>query len=112
MKRPVFAANLWMSIILCACVRSAPDVASSSEPAAASSEQSAQPTGSLGASSLNRIGRGEFNQRSSELALPFFWTYDANQVGTLEPSELTVLWGLKPEPRLGDWVGPSGFTPA
>ncbi|MDB5216282.1 MAG: Nudix hydrolase 3 [Myxococcaceae bacterium] len=60
---------------------------------------------------LEKVTRADFNRAAAELALPLFWSADANKDGALDPDELAVYWGLVPGAKLVEYVGPSGaFT--
>ncbi|MEA2749124.1 MAG: hypothetical protein QOI41_3267, partial [Myxococcales bacterium] len=43
---------------------------------------------------LEKVTRADFNRAAAELALPLFWSADANKDGALDPDELAVYWGL------------------
>ena len=60
---------------------------------------------------LDKLTRADFNRLAPELALPLFWTEDANKDGALDPSELAVYWGLAPGAALEDYVT-KGAAPA
>ena len=60
----------------------------------------------------NRVPRDAFNRLAAELALPIFWTKDANADGALEPGELALYWGLDPNGTLATWVDQGRFTQA
>jgi hypothetical protein len=62
------------------------------------------------AATYNAIGRIDFNKRAAEELLPLFWSEDTNKDGTLQPSELAVLWGL-PDDDASVWVANGAFTP-
>jgi len=54
--------------------------------------------------------RRQFNQAAAELALPIFWTSDANANGAVDPNELSVYWGLIPGAKQSDYVANGQFT--
>jgi len=60
---------------------------------------------------LDAVPRGDFNRIAVELDLPLFWIDDADRDKTLDPAELSVLWG-DPPARESDWVAGDAFTPA
>jgi hypothetical protein len=66
---------------------------------------------------LDKLSREEFNRLAPELALPLFWTEDANKDGALDPNELAVYWGLERGASLPDYArkesssSPVQFTP-
>ncbi len=63
------------------------------------------------APALNSMARLDFNTRSAEHFLPFFWREDANSDRVLQPSEFAVLWGF-PDDDVALWVDAAGaFTP-
>ena len=66
-----------------------------------------------GASQLDRVARVDFNREAAQLALPLFWSEDADADGAIDPAELSALWGVcrGPCPRSG-WVEGDAFTPA
>ena len=64
------------------------------------------------APTLNRLSRLDFNLKAQERFLPFFWRDDANGNGTLEPSELALLWGPHETPRTALLDGKGQFTQA
>lgn len=59
---------------------------------------------------LEGVPRADFNRLAAELALPIFWTSDANKDGVLDPSELAVYWGLVPNATIGDYVNGTAFN--
>jgi hypothetical protein len=59
---------------------------------------------------LDGVTRADFNRVAAELALPVFWTADANKNATLEPVELAVYWGLVPGATSEDYVVKGEFT--
>ena len=62
------------------------------------------------APALNTLTRVQFNDATSQRFLPLFWREDANSDGTLQASELAVLWGL-PDDDATLWVdGTGAFT--
>lgn len=61
---------------------------------------------------LDAVSRTDFNRIAANLALPLFWRADANQDGTVDPSEVAVYWGLDPKATLGEYVKDGAFTPA
>lgn len=63
------------------------------------------------AAPLDRLARADFNRLAAELALPLFWVADTHHNGTLDPDALAVYWGLDPQAKRTDYVGPNGFTP-
>jgi hypothetical protein len=65
----------------------------------------------VAAPKLDKLTRAEFNRFAAELALPLFWTEDANKDGALDPGELAVYWGLDPKATIKDYVAGGSFTP-
>ena len=59
---------------------------------------------------LTAIPRLEFNRKSAEHALPFFWIKDVDNDGDLDANEFAVLWGAADEPR-STWIDGGAFTP-
>ncbi len=55
--------------------------------------------------------REALNRAALELALPLFWTGDANGNGAVDPDELAIVWGLDPRPR-STWIADGKLTPA
>lgn len=61
------------------------------------------------AGQFGAASKSEFNRMAAELALPLFWSQDANSNGALEPEELEVFWGLEASKR-DAWVHKQQFT--
>ncbi|MDX2012906.1 MAG: hypothetical protein SFW67_22095 [Myxococcaceae bacterium] len=61
---------------------------------------------------LNRLSRLDFNLKAQERFLPFFWRDDTNGNGTLEPTELALLFGPHETPRTALLDGKGQFTQA
>jgi hypothetical protein len=60
---------------------------------------------------LDKLTRADFNRIAAELAIPIFWKADTNKDGALDGDELAVYWGLVPDAKLVEYVGPNGvFT--
>lgn len=64
------------------------------------------------APTLNRLSRLDFNLKAQERFLPFFWREDSNGNGTLEVSELALLFGPHETPRTALIDGKGQFTQA
>jgi hypothetical protein len=63
------------------------------------------------APALNTLTRVQFNDATAQRFLPLFWREDLNSDGTLQPTELAVLWGL-PDDDAALWIDDKGaFTP-
>jgi hypothetical protein len=63
------------------------------------------------APALNTLTRAQFNDATAQRFLPLFWREDANGDGTLQATELAVLWGL-PDDDAALWIDATGaFTP-
>ena len=60
---------------------------------------------------FDQLSREEFNLRAAERFLPLFWRADENADRTIQPSELSVLWGPQRKTR-ADYVNEQGYTPA
>jgi hypothetical protein len=96
----------------------APAPAPSAEPGAKNTAATAAAEGGVtttaaaggAAVKLDGITRTSFNQIAAELALPVFWTDDANKNGALDPSELALTWGLVPGAAPGEYVDKGAFT--
>lgn len=105
----VAAATLTLSAGGCGSSEKKPD----DKPTTASNEE-APKEGAESAPTFDRIDRPTFNRTAAELALPLFWRADDDGDNTLDPAELTIIWGLNP----GDatdwsaWVNDGGFTGA
>jgi hypothetical protein len=69
------------------------------------------PTPKASASKLDKLSRAEFNRLAPELALPLFWSEDANEDGTLDPNELVVYWGVDRAASRDQFVQSGAFTP-
>ncbi|MFO0676016.1 MAG: hypothetical protein U0169_05745 [Polyangiaceae bacterium] len=54
--------------------------------------------------------RGAWNRAAAELALPVFWTADANANHRIDPSELATYWGLDAEVTKEKLVKGASFT--
>lgn len=50
----------------------------------------------------DQLPRMDWNRVATELALPIYWTEDANQDGDLQPNELASLWGV-PRFTTAEW---------
>lgn len=59
----------------------------------------------------DRVTRADFNRIAAELALPIFWTADANGNKALDPEELAVYWGLGGA-VIGQYVSAEEAAPA
>ena len=57
---------------------------------------------------FDQLSRDEFNLRAAERFLPLFWRSDDNANRTIDPSELSVLWGPQRATR-ADYVDDRGF---
>jgi len=61
---------------------------------------------------LDRLSRADFNRVAAELALPLFWTNDADGNNTIEPAELAIYWGLDRGALLSEYIATDKtFTP-
>lgn len=58
------------------------------------------------------VPRADWNRIAAEQNLPLFWTEDANKNGVIDPSELSIYWGLVPDARIEDYRDKDGFTAA
>ncbi len=63
-----------------------------------------QTTATAPVAKLDAIPRKDFNRLASELALPIFWSEDANKNNALDADELVVYWGLQPGAVIGEYV--------
>lgn len=59
----------------------------------------------------DQVDRQAFNRIAAAQFLPVFWVEDKNGDHKVDPSEIAVLYGLKPSQR-SEWVSGSAFTPA
>ncbi|TKD13323.1 hypothetical protein [Polyangium fumosum] len=59
---------------------------------------------------FDAVPRADFNRAAVALDLPLFWTEDADRDGTLDPSELAVLWAAAPTEE-SSWVSSGAFNP-
>ncbi len=60
----------------------------------------------------NTVPRMDFNRLAMELALPLFWTSDANGNGALDPDEVAVFWNPGPVKSVDTYVQNGRFTAA
>ncbi len=61
---------------------------------------------------FDQLSREEMNFRAAERFIPIFWRADENADRSIQPAELSVLWGPQKKTR-ADFVGPDGnFTPS
>jgi hypothetical protein len=58
---------------------------------------------------FDRLTRSEFNRLAPELAVPLFWK-KTDKDNIIDPSELTVYWGLEKEAKISDYVWDGQFT--
>lgn len=57
----------------------------------------------------NSVPRDDFNRIAADLALPIFWTQDANDNGALDVLEVSSYWGLA-SPSQNPWTEGGHFT--
>lgn len=89
--RPALLAHLpVLALLALACARAPVSRASTSAPAP---------------------DRAALNRAALELALPLFWTRDANGNGQPDAPEIAVVWGLDARPR-SHWIDGGQLTPA
>ena len=101
------------SILLALPLAAACGGAPSSPPNAASEppEETAPSAPPAAPAGLAGLARADFNRAAAELALPLFWSSDADGDGALDPGELAVYWGLDPAVSSSDFVDRGWFTP-
>ncbi len=92
MKRRVLLVVLG----LVACKKDQPPPVADAEPV--------ETTATTPPAKLDAIARDDFNRVAAELALPIFWSQDANKNKALDPEELVVYWGLQPGAVLSEYV--------
>jgi len=93
---------------LCACRR---DPSPPQPAAVAATLAPAAPAalpGDTSATHLSELDRTTFNGVAAELDLPLFWRGDANANGSVDPSEIAILWRAGPVAAT-DWLAADGF---
>ena len=103
--RPLIAPAL-VALAALACDKKPPPP----QPTPVTSAETAPTEAPKPAPRFQGVARADFNRVAAELALPLFWTEDANKNDGLDPEELALYWGLEPGSVLAEYVGKEGFT--
>lgn len=62
------------------------------------------------ASVYNQLDRNAFNRLAQETNTPLFWRKDEKNNNTIEPEQVSFLWGMRPDQTIADYVNQHQFT--